>query len=172
MDQKIAEVSLKRKVESQYWDQANECIKGNKKLQQELKPFLDDVRFKFTECFRKLAAGRKPITTTTLKNAFLGKEESRNTLCGLIRYHNDNLKTVLASGTLKNYFTTERYVKLFLEKKHRCKDIDLIELNYQFITEFEFFLRKTTPLDASNPLTNNGHHEAHGTPEKNGYHGR
>jgi integrase/recombinase XerD len=153
---KVAEISLKRKVEYQFWDQANEGIKGNKKLQQELRPFLDDVRYKFTECFRKLQVERRSITATTLKSCFLGKEDSSYTLCGLMMYHNDNMKTVLAPGTLKNYFTTERYVKLFLEKKLRCKDLDLLELNFQFITEFEIFLRKTTPLDESNPLANNG----------------
>lgn len=153
---KVAEASLKRKVEAQYWDQAGECIKGNKKLQQELKPFLDDVRYKFTDCFRKLQVERKPISAVALKDSFLGKEESSYTLCGLMKYHNENMKTVLAPGTLKNYFTTERYVKLFLEKKHRSKDMYLLELNYQFITEFEIFLRKTTPLDESNPLSNNG----------------
>src|SRR5438874_173971 len=40
-------------------------------------------------------------------------------------------------------------------KRYKASDIFLSELNYQFITEFEFFLRRTVPLDASNPLTNN-----------------
>ncbi len=39
------------------------------------------------------------------------------------------MKTVLSPGTLKNYFTTERYLKLFLETKHKAKDIALSELN-------------------------------------------
>lgn len=99
INQKIAEISLKRKVDAQYWDQANESIKGNKKLQQELKPFFDDVGYKLTECFRKLQVERRPITATTLKNSFLGKEGSSYALCGLIKYHNDNMKTVLAPGT-------------------------------------------------------------------------
>jgi integrase len=43
-----------------------------------------------------------------------------------------------------------------LEKKHQIKDIPLSELNFQFITELEVFLRQTVPLDPSNPLTNNG----------------
>src|SRR5688572_11684013 len=103
--QKVAEISLKRKVEAQYWDQAGECIRGNKKLQQEVKPFLDDVRFRLTETFRKLHVERRPISAITLKNAFLGKEETHYSLCGLLKYHNDNMKTVLAPGTLKNYFT-------------------------------------------------------------------
>lgn len=101
VDKKVAEVSLKRKVESQYWDQANESIKGNKKRQQELKPFFDGVRYRFTECFRRLQVEKRPITAATVKNAFLGKEESSNALCGLITYHNANMKTALAPGTLK-----------------------------------------------------------------------
>ena len=65
------------------------------------------------------------------------------------------MKTVLAPGTLKNYYTTERYVKLFLERKHKAKDIALSDLNLQFITEFEFFLRRTAPLMENNLLRNN-----------------
>ncbi|MFN2440190.1 MAG: phage integrase SAM-like domain-containing protein, partial [Chitinophagaceae bacterium] len=56
----------------------------------------------------------------------------------------------------KNYYTTERYVKPFLQNKYGQADIYLSELNYQFITEFEFFLRRNAPLQASNPLMNNG----------------
>jgi integrase/recombinase XerD len=63
---------------------------------------------------------------------------------------------VLSTGTLKNYYTTERYLKMFLGRKLKIKNVSLAELNFQFISEFEFFLRRTTPLDESNPLTNNG----------------
>ena len=66
------------------------------------------------------------------------------------------MEGVLAHGTLKNYFTTKKYVLLFLKKRFKTNDIYLSELNYQFITEFEFFLRKTIPLAESNPLGNNG----------------
>jgi integrase/recombinase XerD len=66
------------------------------------------------------------------------------------------MKTILSWGTLKNYFTTRKYVQLFLKQKYKNADIFLSSLNYQFITEFEFFLRTSEPLDKSNPVTNNG----------------
>lgn len=156
VSKKIAEVSLKRTVSVAFWDQAAGCVKGNKKLSLEVNSFLEDVRYKLMECFRKLHAERRPITAGTLKDCFSGREPFNSTLCGLMRYHNENMRTVLALGTLKNYFTTERYVKLFLERKHRVTDIALSDLNFQFITEFELFLRKTAPLAENNPLTNNG----------------
>lgn len=61
-------------------------------------------------------------------------------MLGLISYHNTNMKQVLAWGTLKNYFTTEKYVQLLLKQKYKNADIFLSSLNYQFITEFEFDL--------------------------------
>ncbi len=42
------------------------------------------------------------------------------------------------------------------KQKYKNADIFLSSLNYQFITEFEFYLRTCTPLDKSNPLNNNG----------------
>ncbi|MGH2648477.1 MAG: site-specific integrase, partial [Ginsengibacter sp.] len=63
---------------------------------------------------------------------------------------------VLSPGTLKNYYTTEKYVKKFLKDKYKCNDIFLSSINYQFITEFEFYLRTCKPLEINNPLTNNG----------------
>lgn len=156
VSKKVAEISLKRTVPAAFWDQAAGCVKGDKKLSLELNPFLDDVRHQLRECFRTLHAEKRPISVKTLKDSFLGKEPSNGTLCGLMTYHNENMKSVLAPGTMKNYFTTERYVKLFLQKRHRTKDMALSDLNYQFITEFEIFLRKAAPFQEKNPLTNNG----------------
>lgn len=123
---------------------------------QELNPYLQDVRFQFMECVRQLHLEKKRITPEAIRRLFLGEQEVTHTLCGLISYHNENMKTVLAPGTLKNYFTTERYLKLFLKKKHQLNDIALSDLNFQFITEFEIFLRKADPLMENNPLSING----------------
>ncbi|MCW3074535.1 MAG: site-specific recombinase XerD [Flaviaesturariibacter sp.] len=152
----IAEVSLKRIVPKVFWDQSGNCIKGNRKLAEDFHELSGDVRFKLTEAFRKLQLEKRSISAKALKDCFLGNDQSSSTICDLMKYHNDNMISVLAPGTLKNYFTTERYVKLFLERKHRVKDMALSELNYQFINEFEFFLRKTKPLNEKNPLGNNG----------------
>ncbi len=71
-------------------------------------------------------------------------------------YHNIQMKEVLAPGTLKNYFTTVRYVKSFVNIRHKTADIYLAELNYRFISEFEMFLRKHIPKDHQKRLQNNG----------------
>jgi Site-specific recombinase XerD len=153
---KRLEVSLKRTIDPLEWHYPRECMKGNSIEAKQINKFIEETRYKLRECYQELQMQSKLITADAVKNLFLGETKSENTLCCLIDYHNVNMQSVLAQGTLKNYFTTKKYVVLFLKKRYKTNDIYLSDLNYQFITEFEFFLRNTNPLDESNPLGHNG----------------
>jgi integrase/recombinase XerD len=156
VNKKRHEISLKRTVDLLYWDKKEGCVKGNKELARRLNPYIEEVRYKLMDCYRQLQLQNKVITSTAVKSLFLGDEKKETTLCMLIEYHNVNMKSVLEYGTLKNYYTTAKYIKGFLDLRYKTDDIYLTELNYQFITEFEFFLRTGKPLDAGNPLHQNG----------------
>ena len=58
-------------------------------------------------------------------------------------------------GTLKNYKTTQKYIEKFLKQKYKQSDVHLSELNYKFITDFEYFFRKYQPVDHHKPMGNN-----------------
>src|SRR4051794_37177563 len=103
--------------------------------------FSTKSRFRLMECYQQLLLEHKVISPHAIKTLYLGETKTDNTLLSLIDYHNTNMKTILSWGTLKNYFTTRKYVHLFLVRKYRNADIFLSSLNYQFITEFESFLR-------------------------------
>ncbi len=142
---KRVEISLKRTIDPLTWHSSGEYVKGTSIEVKQLNKFIEETRYNLRECYQELRMQRKVITAEAIKNLFLGEIKSENTLCALIDYHNTNMKDVLAHGTLKNYFTTKKYVCLFLKKQFKTNDIYLSDLNYQFITEFEFFLRRTIP---------------------------
>ena len=73
----------------------------------------------------------------------------------LIDFHNIRMDSNLKWGTQKNYFTTKKYVELFLKKKFKKSDNYLSDLNYKFISDFEYFLRKYKPEDYHRPMGNN-----------------
>tara|TARA_R110002049_G_scaffold183243_1_gene351176 strand:+ start:360 stop:1301 length:942 start_codon:yes stop_codon:yes gene_type:complete len=87
---------------------------------------------------------------------FLGEDEVSRTLMDLIEYHNGNMVHVLKPGTMKNYYTTEKYLKRFLKSKFKQEDIYLKQLNYRFILDFEHFLRRCTDNKKRLCLNNNG----------------
>jgi integrase/recombinase XerD len=132
------EISLKRTIDPEFWAPASGSVTGNKDAARQLNPYIEEVRFKLTECYRQLQLQNKVISIDAIKAMFLGEEKTASTLCSLMEYHNVNMKNILQPGTLKNYATTARYLRLFLMQRHKTDDIYLTELNYQFITEFDF----------------------------------
>ncbi|WDF69613.1 site-specific integrase [Sphingobacterium oryzagri] len=56
---------------------------------------------------------------------------------------------------MKNYYTTQRYVKSFLKSCYNG-DIALPELIYKFIIDFERYLQRFQPLAHHKKLANNG----------------
>src|SRR5690606_14583695 len=99
---------------------------------------------------------KKPITAEAIRNKFTGNDRETYTLSMLMDYHNTTLKDTLAWGTMKNYYTTQKYLRMFLRKQHDTSDIYLSLLTYKFITDFEYFLRTYKPEDHHRPLGNNG----------------
>lgn len=153
---KRAEISLKRFISVTYWDTKAKRAKQRIPDGLHLNPYLDQVYAKLLECHKQLSSEFKLVTAQGIKARYLGEDEQDKTLLELIEYHNSNMKKVLKPGTLKNYFTTEKYIKKFLLKKKRINDIYLNQLSYSFIIDFEIFLRSNTAQLQSRPLANNG----------------
>ncbi len=156
IDGKRAEISLKREATVTYWDTQAKRVKQRIPEGLHLNPYLDQVYTDLLECHTQLSSEYKLVTAQGIKARYLGEDEQHKTLLELIQYHNSNMKRVLKPGTLKNYFTTEKYIRKFLLTKKRTSDIYLNQLSYSFIIDFENFLRSNTAQLQSRPLANNG----------------
>lgn len=148
-----AEFSIKRSVQVNLWN--NGQIKGNSEEARTLKSYIKQVEAQIFGHYREMLAGNEHITAEALKNAYLGLKSDQHSLLELIDYHNTQLKNSLEWGTLKNYFTTQRYIEEFLKEKLKKKDIYLSELSYRFITELQMFLNGYQPKDHHKPMGNN-----------------
>ncbi len=155
VNSKRCEVSIKRKVPVESWNFGKGMAKPSSSENKQLNSYLEQIRKMMVESYQELLLSKQVITAEAIKNKFLGLEVSDMTLCKLIEYHNTNNKETLRWGTLKNYFTTQKYIVLFLKEKHKTSDIYLTSLNYKFLIDFEYFLRKHSPVDHQRPMENN-----------------
>lgn len=78
----------------------------------------------------------------------LREAKVNDTLLALIDNHTIDMQKILSLETLKNSLQGENMYSCF-KSIIKNEDIFLSSLNYQFITKFEFYLRKCTPLDTS-----------------------
>ena len=150
------ELSLKRRITINLWNEKRSRLKGHSEESKQVNRSLDRIYNKVYEAFRQLQEENKLLTAKTVKARYMGLDDSYKTLVELLSYHNTKMTSVLKPGTMKNYYTTEKYVLEFLEKKMNTADIYLKQINYRFITDFEHFLRDYRPKTHRPKPTNNG----------------
>lgn len=153
---KRSEISLKRIIPIKDWDSTKSRGRGNSQEVKILNSYLDEVYNRILECHKEIIAEDKFISSEAIKARYLGEDDNSKTLRELIAYHHGNMAFVLKRGTMKNYYTTEKYLYKFLLKKRRLKDIYLKQLNYEFVTDFEYYLRNYRNSKNQHMLSNNG----------------
>lgn len=138
---KNADTSLKRRIPVNIWLAKDDKIKGATPEIKQLNLYLEKVKLKIHHFYDDMVLYQKPVSAEILKEKFLGQDRPAPTLLQLLKYHLDINRDILAPGTMKNYFTTEEYIRRFLKVNFKREDIFLSELDYQFITELEHYIR-------------------------------
>jgi len=150
------EISLKKKIDPKFWDDAKGRAKGKNSEIAALNNYMERIRSIIADGYHNLVQQRKPINVDIVKALFTGSDDDAVTMRKLFEYHNQEAAYKLAPCTMKNYGTTQRYIGKFLRDKYHRHDIMLLELNYRFLLDFESFLRAHIPKDHQQRLNNNG----------------
>ncbi|MDO8999874.1 MAG: site-specific integrase [Bacteroidota bacterium] len=149
------EISLKYNIPVDKWNATKQTVSGSSPEITSLNKYISEIRTELHNAYRQLQIEKKLVTADAIKAIFLGEEEDAKSVMQVIQYHNDTMKDVLAWGTAKNYYTTQKYVKEFLQVKLKTSDIYLTQLNYKFLTDFDVFLRNHVPGENQKPCSNN-----------------
>lgn len=152
---KRANISLQRKISLSDWNSTKGRAKGNNQEARLLNRYLDQVKNSIYQSHDELVKEKAFICSQSIKARFLGEDNQEYSLLTLIDYHNTQMSETLTYGTLKNYFTTQKYIKDFLLKKRKTQDIYLSQLTFRFLVDFEKYLRSYVPEDHQKPMENN-----------------
>lgn len=153
---KRIELAVGQLIKRSDWNVVKGVAYGKKEEFKVLNNYLEQIWAALVNCHREMMLSKKVITAESFKQTYFGKPDNEHTLGKLMNYHNQDMKETIAPGTLKNYFTTQKYLQKFLKERHKVSDISLKELNYKFVTDFEYFLKTYKPLNHHKPLRNNG----------------
>lgn len=156
VDGKRTEISLKRSIPVNGWDASKGRARGNSQNARTLNGYLDKVYSKLLDCHTKLVEKDRIVSPKAIKSLYLGLDQEHKSLKDLIEYHNCHMVSVLQPGTMKNYYTTEKYLYKFLKQNLGTDDIYLKHLNYRFITDYERFLRSCKSRNERKTCGNNG----------------
>lgn len=141
------EFSLKRSVEPSKWISQAGVVKGSNEDSKSINAFLSTVRLRLNEHYRQLLETNKLISPEAIKNAYLGKKEIGKTILEVFRYHNSQVHALLnkdfSQGTYERYSTALKHTEEFIHWKYKLSDMEIKFITYEFITEFEYYLKTT-----------------------------
>lgn len=155
------EFSLKRFIEPDRWINKAGIAKGNTEEIRALNAHIMAVRTALFQHYNRLLETGKAITADTVKNSYFGITEKSKTIMEVFQYHNDQMKSLIGKeysfGTHERYATALNHTKEFIEYKYNVSDFPIKQVNHEFITEYEYFLkavRKCSHNTAIKYLTN------------------
>jgi len=151
IDAKRTEVSTKRECEPEKWNSGAGRAKGTKEEIRTLNSYIDSLQAKVLNVQQQIMTEGKPLSLELIKARVFGHKEKTRTLISVIDQHNGEIEQLIGKGFTKStwtkYNTTKKHILDFLQWKHQISDIDIRELKYEFITDFEFFLKAEKNID-------------------------
>lgn len=85
------------------------------------------------------------VTSESLKSKLLGTDVSTKMFIPIFQDHNDKVEALVgqdfAPGTLERYKTYLKHTQEFLNWKYKTSDIDITNIDYAFVMDYDFWLR-------------------------------
>ena len=142
---KRAEISLKTKVEAKKWDSKSGCLKGNSEEARTINNFISQTKAELFKLYTQMKMLDEYISAETLKLKYTGGVEDKRTILQVFDYHNSQLEKVIGidvvKATLVKFRTVRTKLAKFIKYHYKKSDCDLKELNHQFVSNFEFYLK-------------------------------
>jgi len=142
---KRAETTAGRECAPSAWNSKTGRFRGTKEEIKSFNAYLDNLQSQVYEAHKALTESGVQITAELLKNKLLGKSEKSRMLISVFKDHNKKVAALIgneyAAGTLTRYETSLKHTQTFLEWKYQASDIDIKQIDHDFITNYEFYLR-------------------------------
>lgn len=100
---------------------------------------------KITEASKRVENQNIDLTIESFLAEYKGVVPFKRMLIQVIKQHNDQMKSLIgksyAAGTYERYQTLLMHISDFLNLHYKIQDIDIVELNLAFVTDFDIYLR-------------------------------
>jgi site-specific recombinase XerD len=139
------EISTSRHCNPDRWNTNAGRCNGTKEDAKLLNAYLDTLQTKVYEAKRELIEKNEIISSEGIRNTLKGKTEHAKMILQIFQQHNNEVKCLVgkdfSAATLQRYNTSLFHTKSFMEWKYKLSDMDVKKLNYEFVSQYEFWLK-------------------------------
>lgn len=159
IDGERAEWTVQRNWDPSKWNQHAGRALGSKEGTKLLNQYLDSIQSNIHEAQREYALRNEPLAALQLRAKIVHKtEEKKYSLIEVYQYHNDQFQKLVgiefSKGTYKRFKSAIKSLQSFLQWKFIKADVYLTDVNYKFITDYEFYLKTIQKLQHNSAMVN------------------
>lgn len=146
VNNKRSDISISRKVDPRKWSSSSERALGKSPEATELNNYTNLLRNKIKNIHQNLIEKNKHISSKSILNQFRGvnKKKPKMTL-EAFKEHNEQMDRLsgksISKSTAKRYWTCYNHIAQFLNEVYNVEDFRMKDIDHQFITRFEYFLK-------------------------------
>ena len=145
IDGQRIELSTQRYIQPDKWSTEGNRAKGTTAEAKEINTYLDAIKSKIYDYQQQLIRDDKQVNAENMRNKILGIEKRRYMLIPIFQQHNREMEALIgreyAQATLSRFTNLLRHIKGYLRWKFNTSDIDIRDINHEFLTGFEFYLK-------------------------------
>ena len=153
---RTVDISIKRSVAVDSWNQTRECCTSTGKVGKELNRYIDTMKAKILQIHRELKIDGICITADVIRDKLYGRDESQKTLIEVYAEHNKRCRALIgkdfSESTVEKFDTSLSTLKAFVKHTTKKDDILLKEVSRVFIQDFEFYLKAERNMQHNSAL--------------------
>lgn len=150
------EISVNRFCDPGKWDYKSGRIIGRTEEAREMNEYLNSIELRIFTTHRELVTSKVTINGESFRNVFSGQAEKPRMIVEIFSNHNARFEALVGKeysiNTFKKYRTCLQSLKDFLKWKYKKSDIDIREIGFEFINDFEFFLKTERNLQHNSTM--------------------
>jgi site-specific recombinase XerD len=121
---------------------------GKTKEAREVNQAMDNVRIDLKNHYNALFEKHGYVTPDKLRDTYLGIDIQQNTILSLfdlkVEQKRNLVGRTIRSTTLSKYLATKNRISEFIRHQYKKEDIPVKEVNYQFISDYEVYLKSVS----------------------------
>jgi integrase len=139
-------------VKPNEWSSQSGKLKTNSSDAKRINKLLEGFKLKAFDLQRELMTEGKEVSLENIKAKWYGTSvEKPRMIMEVFKQHNDQMKALINQEfsplTFERYKTSFRHTQEYMRWKYQIDDIDIKQLNYEFISNYEFWLKSERKCD-------------------------
>ena len=146
LEGKRSEINIGRNVEPEKWNVNSQKMMGRSFEANDLNHYIELMRQKAKNVQRGFVEKSEVLTLDKFVCRFKGEEKDKfKKTLEIFKEHNEQMDRLsgkdISKSTAKRYWTCYNHIEQFINQEYRREDFPIKDIDNQFITRFEYFLK-------------------------------